>query len=149
VPKNKWLPALQNAQVIMVGGGGEGYLLKKMQESGFTEEIKTLLEDRVYVGISAGAMATGQLIDPQASEDLYKEPQISDEVAIGLKLVDFEVLPHFNDEYFSNVNEDNIKKVLKQYKITRPVYALSDGTAIQVINNEIKKVGKKSWRGCY
>jgi len=140
--KGRWLPALQNAQVIMVGGGGEGYLLTKMQESGFTNKIEELLNDRVYVGISAGAMATGVEVNPQMSEELYKEPQISTKKIKGLGFNGFDLLPHLNDGYFTNLTEENIKNILKKYNITRPVYALPDGTALQVIDDKIKKIGQ-------
>ncbi len=139
--RERWLTALKNADVIMVGGGGEGYLLTKMQGSGFTNEIEKLLEDRVYVGISAGAMATGVEINPLMSEELYKEPQISTEKIKGLGFNNFEILPHLNDDYFTNLAEESIKDILKKYNITRPIYALPDGTALQVVDDEIKIIG--------
>lgn len=139
--KERWLASLKNAHVIVVGGGGEGYLLSKMKESGFSNEIEGLLEDRVYVGISAGAMAMGVAINPQMSGELYKEPQISNEIIKGLGLIDFEILPHLNNNYFSNLTEENIRNILNKYNIIRPVYALPDGTALQIIDNKIKTIG--------
>ena len=141
--KEGWLSSLKNAQVIMVGGGGEGYLLTKMYESGFSDEIKNLLENKVYVGISAGAMATGVSVNPQMSEGLYKEPQISNEIIKGLGLTNFEILPHLNDNYFSNLTEKNIKNILEKYNITKPVYALPDGTALQIVDDKVKTIGEE------
>ena len=141
--KERWLSALKNSQVIMVGGGGEGYLLTKMYESGFSDEIKNLLKGKVYVGISAGAMAVGVSVSPQMSEELYKEPQISNEIIKGLGLINLEVLPHLNDNYFSSLIEENIKNILKKYNITKPVYALPDGTALQVVDDKVKTIGER------
>jgi len=141
VSKERWLAAFKKAQVIMVGGGGEGYLLQMMKESGFIEEIERLLGSRVYVGISAGAMALTPRIIPQVSKFLYKEPQVTNEKIEGLNFVDFSFFPHLNDDYFTNLTEENIRKITEEYNILKPIYALSDGTALQIIDNNIKIIG--------
>ena len=54
-----WLPAVEAADAIIVGGGNGGYPSYWMQESGLARKLPELLEDKVYVGIGAGsAMAT-------------------------------------------------------------------------------------------
>jgi dipeptidase E len=57
--EENWLPAVEAADAIIVGGGNGGYLSYWMQESGLARKLPELLEDKVYVSISAGsAMAT-------------------------------------------------------------------------------------------
>ncbi len=139
--KEQWLPRLEAADVIMVGGGFEGYLLRIMQESGFNNEIEKLLEKRVYVGNSAGAMATTPSIDPKVSEFLYAESQDSNKITKGLSLVSFSFFPHFNNGYF-NVKENVVEKLLKNSKLASPAYLVDDNSALQIVDDEIKKVGK-------
>jgi dipeptidase E len=141
VSKERWLAAFEKAQIIIVGGGGEGYLLQIMKGSGFTEEIERLLENRVYVGISAGAMALTPRIIPQVSKFLYKEPQVTNEKIKGLNLVNFSFFPHLDGDDFTNLTEENIRKITKEYNIPKPIYALADGTALQIIDNNIKIIG--------
>ena len=140
--KEQWLPRLESANVIMVGGGFEGYLLKIMKESGFNDEIKKLLKERVYVGISAGSMATTPTIDPKVSELLYEEPQETNKIIKGLGLVDFSFFPHFNDDYFKNVTEDKVQEALQNSSLVKPAYLVDDNSALQVIDNKIKEIGE-------
>jgi dipeptidase E len=51
-----WLPALEAADVLLVGGGNTGYLSYWLQQSGLAARLPTLLRDTVYVGVSAGSM---------------------------------------------------------------------------------------------
>ncbi len=141
VSKERWLAAFEKAQIIMVGGGGEGYLLQMMKESGFTEEIERLLESRIYVGISAGAMALTPRIIPQVSKFLYKEPQVANEKIEGLNFVNFSFFPHLDGDDFTNLTEENIRKITEEYNISKPIYALPDGTALQIIDSNIKIIG--------
>ena len=140
--KEQWLPRLEVADIIMVGGGFEGYLLRVMQESGFNDEIEKLLKKRVYVGISAGAMAMTPVVDPKVSEFLYEESQDSNEIMKGLGLVNFSFFPHLNDEYFKNVTEDKAKEILQNSSLVKPAYLVDDNSALQIIDNKIKEIGE-------
>lgn len=51
VPKDIWLPRLEESNVIFVNGGNTTHLMTWFNKSGLTEEIPQLLENRVYVGL--------------------------------------------------------------------------------------------------
>ncbi|MBA2678031.1 MAG: Type 1 glutamine amidotransferase-like domain-containing protein, partial [Ktedonobacteraceae bacterium] len=51
-----WLPALEAADVLMIGGGNTPYLSYWMQASGLAKRLPELLKNTVYVGVSAGSM---------------------------------------------------------------------------------------------
>ena len=100
------------------------------------------LKKRVYVGNSAGAMATTPAIDPKVSEFLYEESQDTNRMTKGLGLVNFSFFPHLNDEYFKNVTEDKVKEILQNSSLVEPNYLVDDNSALQVIDGKIKKIGE-------
>jgi dipeptidase E len=51
-----WLPAVEAADVIIVGGGITAYLSYWLHESGLAQKLPELLKTKVYVGASAGSM---------------------------------------------------------------------------------------------
>src|SRR6478609_1233861 len=56
LPVELWLPELQAADVILVGGGNTGYLSYWFRESGLADVLPGLLHHTVYVGASAGSV---------------------------------------------------------------------------------------------
>ena len=56
IDKKLWLPRLEYATVIVMGGGSSSYLLEQIKKSGLQQELPALLEKRLYVGISAGSI---------------------------------------------------------------------------------------------
>src|SRR5581483_11931094 len=51
-----WLPQLETADALVVGGGESLYLCYWMWQSGLVETLSSLLQERVYVGASTGSM---------------------------------------------------------------------------------------------
>jgi dipeptidase E len=64
LPKEVWLPRLQGADVIVVGGGHTGHLMRTIHSSEFANEVRDLFKNRIYVGISAGSMVAGPQLNP-------------------------------------------------------------------------------------
>lgn len=134
--KDQWLPRLEKANVIFVGGGNTIYLMEQIVKSGLQEELPRLLKDRVYVGISAGSIVLSKTLMP-ISSTLYEED--GSKKLDGLGYVNFHVFPHLNAPYFEKVTEENIKSNLHQFDST--VYAIDDETAIQITGDSMKTVG--------
>jgi dipeptidase E len=59
VPTERWLPQLESADVVMVGGGNTPYLSFWFERSGFAALLPRLLRRAVYVGVSAGSLVVG------------------------------------------------------------------------------------------
>ncbi len=55
IEKERWVPWVQEADVLLVDGGDALYLCHWMRESGFVELMPSLSET-VWVGVSAGSM---------------------------------------------------------------------------------------------
>ncbi len=54
IARTVWLPAVEEADVLLVNGGDTIYLDRWMRESGLAELLPSL--DLVYVGLSAGSL---------------------------------------------------------------------------------------------
>lgn len=145
--------ALREADVIFVGGGNTFYLSYWLQKSGLFELLPELLQTKVYAGISAGSMITGQslvlssqaLNNPKAFEDKdYDEVgPTGQSSAETLKLVSFIFRPHLNSRFFSTVRIDELKEKVKG--LGSPVYALDDDSALKIVDGEVEVISEGEW----
>lgn len=134
---------LAAADVLFFEGGNSYHLMEWLDRSGLSARLPALLEDKVYVGVSAGSMVTGKDLNLKVSQALYEEDLERTEDMAGLKLVDFYVLPHLNSPYFPNVREAFIKEVI--YGITETVYAIDDDSALKVIDGQAEIISEGKW----
>lgn len=133
IPKEIWLPRIQESNVIFVNGGNTTHLMKCFNESGLTDEIPGLLKTRVYVGISAGSYI--------ATPDLRFNTDNVDVVLDGLKLVDFGLQVHLNNPKFPVAKSlDAVKKRVESCPYT--VYTFDDQMAIYVDGDKVEVVGE-------
>ncbi len=140
--KEAWLPRLEEANVIFVGGGNTFHIMHWVKKSGLDELLPELLETRVYAGISAGSCIAGPTIF-NSVQNLFDEKYDS-EIKEGLNLINLQVIPHLNSNWFPKVNEDNIEKASKD--LTEPVYALDDDSAVIVNEDKIEVVSERKWK---
>jgi dipeptidase E len=143
VPKEVWLPRLQNADILMFGGGNTSYLMSQIHKSGLAEVLPELLQSRVYVGISAGSMVTSPNLLEKEMQRIYNEPIIEGASNEGLGFVDFLVVPHMNSPFFPRAAElvDEVAQ-----GVTMPLYALDDQSAVQVVDEKIDVVTEGTWK---
>jgi len=149
-----WLPALEAADVIIVGGGNTGYLSYWMHESGLAEKLPELLKNKVYMGISAGGvMVTHSLnISHEQLENtgIYYDDEYDEAAPLNagshwtLKLVDFVIRPHLNADYFPAATLENMEKWAA--KIDVPLYAFDDQTAIKVVDGKVEVISEGEWK---
>src|SRR5579859_4829824 len=110
LPREFWLPQLEETDVLIVGGGNEFYLSYWMENSGLFEVLPNLIKQgQVYVGISAGSMVVTPVLN--FNPDRFKTTGVYDDdeydegmpssagSAKTLPLVDFVVRPHFRSDY--------------------------------------------------
>lgn len=130
--------ALKNVDVILVGGGNTFHLLNQVRLTGFGEWLKTVLDNKVYMGISAGSILATPSI-AIASVDNGDENLCGITDLSGLSLVDFEVSPHTPEDVSLKGNEDYAKT------IKNVLYTLDDNSAIEVNGKEIKVISEGVW----
>jgi dipeptidase E len=92
---------MENAKVIVCGGGNTYYLLYHMKRSGFHTLLPDLLRKGViYVGSSAGSCVCSPDISyVKDQDDPAMAPELTDSTALGL--VDFEIYPHCIEDYYA------------------------------------------------
>lgn len=137
VPKENWLKRFEVADLICFGGGDEQYLVKMMRESGLAEILLELLQEKVYMGISAGSMVVGKLLPSELTKELWPEESFVGNEA-GMGIYDFSILPHLNSEYFAHLRIPLIESMKEKFPHT--IYALDDTSALKIVDNQIELV---------
>ncbi len=139
LPKAIWERHVAAADVICVGGGDERYLARIFAEQGWSTQLLETLNDKVYMGISAGSMVAGQDIGSTLITEIFPEEDFGDNRGVYLGLLPFAFLPHLNSSFFS-VRKDRLDNLASQF--TAPVYALDDLTALSVVGGVVTVVGE-------
>ncbi len=141
IEKEKWLPRLEWGDVIFFGGGNTSHLMYWVEKSELKGELPRLLKTRVYAGISAGSCMTGPTIY-NSVQNLFDEGY-KFKIEKGLGLVDLQLIPHLDSDYFPKIRPEFLEQAAKDIK--EPVYAIDDNTAVIVDGKNIKVVSEGKW----
>ena len=142
LPKKIWLPRIKDANVIFVGGGNTFHLMYWFEKSGLKELLPELIKTRVYAGISVGSCITGPTIY-NSVQNLFGE-KYELKIKKGLNLVNIQIIPHLNSDYFPKIREENLEIASKN--LTEPVYAIDDDSAVIVDGDKIEIVSEGRWK---
>jgi dipeptidase E len=134
-----WKPRLEEADVIYVGGGNTFYLLDEVRRSGFDTWIKEHIENKVYVGGSAGSIIATPSIG-LASVEPSDENVTGVTDLTGLNFVKFELSPHTPSMIPHEANEKYAASISNEF------YEIDDDTAIQVVDGNISVISEGSWQ---
>ena len=138
IDKERWIPWLQETDVLLVGGGDALYLCHWMRESGLADLLPSLSET-VWVGLSAGSM----VMTPRIGEDFVQwRPPTGDDSTLGI--VDFSICPHLAPEGMPG----NSMAEAEQWAagISGPAYAIDDETAFKVVDGTVEVVSEGHWK---
>lgn len=141
IERKLWLPRIEESEVILLGGGNTFHLMHWVEKSGIKDELPRLLEDRVYVGISAGSCIMGPTVF-NSVQNLFGEKNEL-QVERGLGYVPFHFVPHLNSPYFDKIRKENLEEAVKE--IDEPVYALDDQSAIVIDGDKMEVVSEGEW----
>jgi dipeptidase E len=132
-----WLPAVQEADVLLVNGGDSLYLAHHMRESGLGDLLPSL--SPVWVSLSAGSMA----LTPRIGEDfkVWNPPDGGDR---ALGIVDFSIFPHVDHPDLP----ENTMAAAEQWaaELGNPAYAIDDDTAIRVVDGSVDLISEGNWK---
>lgn len=140
--KNKTQQQLEkefkDKDIIFVAGGNTFFLLQETLNSGFGEIIKNHLgQGKWYVGSSAGSILPGPSLEPIVTLD---SPEAAAKLKSynGLGLVDFVVLPHwenpaFEPKYRKGIYE-NYKDKFKLVKLKDNEAVVMDGDTMSTVS---------------
>lgn len=143
-PREVWLPQVETADVIMVGGGHTEFLFDCMEESGFAQMLPEFLKTKIYVGISAGSIVCAEQMAMTGAGLLYYEDYHGLSDRRGLGFIPFEIRPHYKSDYFPKVNDEYLSKMAE--KMPCPFYAIDDNTAVQVVDGKVEVISEGEWK---
>jgi dipeptidase E len=143
LPKEVWEKRMKKGDILLFGGGITYHLSDWLYKTNLIYDLKKYLKNRVYVGISTGSMLTAKTLSIDLLDKIFTEEVNSSINPKGLGLVDFEIIPHLNDDYFNKVRLNFIEK--NKPKLDHPIYVLDDDSAIQVKDGEVKVISEGEW----
>ena len=132
---------LSQFQIIHFCGGHARYLLAQLHRLSLLSIIKKFVaEDKlIYTGTSASSMIVAPTLLNLGRLDDEIGESFSEAEQIGLNLVNFVILPHFNNPDFILSNYDSIQSTNYPY----PLIFLNDSQAILVEDDKFEIVIKK------
>lgn len=128
---------LRGADVVYCYGGTNHWLAHEWTRTGLAPVLRELLEEKVYVGLSAGSMIFSRR-HAAAVEALEDQEELAmlqlDEVGPALPLFDWSVAAHLGAPYFPHATDAWAASVAPRFG--GPVWFLSDGSALVVRDPE-------------
>jgi dipeptidase E len=161
IDREVWVPMVQETDALLVWGGDVLYLSHWMRQSGLADLLPSLPRETVYVGVSAGSMATTSTFgetyhdaprgsgEALTSEDVVfatPEGEISRFLvtARGAGLVDFALIPHLDNKDHPDASLANAEKWAARLPV--PTYAIDDETAIKVTGGTAEVISEGHWK---
>ena len=138
IGKQRWVPWVREADVLLVDGGDATYLCHWLRESGLADLLPSLPES-VWVGVSAGSM----VMTPRIGRDFVEwTPSNGDDRTLGI--VDFSIFPHLGHELMPWNTMAQAQRWAAD--IAAPAYAIDDQTAIKVTDGTVEIVSEGQWK---
>ncbi len=130
----RWVPWVQEADVLLVDGGDATYLCHWMRESGLADLLPSL-PDLVWVGVSAGSM----VLTPRIGGLFVEWLSAPDDRTLGV--VDFSIFPHLD------AFPTNTLAIAERWAadLDAPAYAIDEQTAITVVDGSVEVVSEGHW----
>jgi dipeptidase E len=137
IDRERWVPLVEETDVLLVNGGDALYLAHHMRESGLAALVPSL--SSVWVGLSAGSM----VMTPRIGEDfmVWNPPGGGDE---ALGIVDFSIFPHVDHP---DLPENTMAEAERWAGgLGNPAYAIDDATAIKVVDGTVEVISEGNWK---
>lgn len=135
VARDRWVPWVEEADVLLVDGGEATYLAHWVRSSGLGDLLPGLT-DTVWVGVSAGSM----VMTPRIGDRFVRwRPEDGDRT---LGVVDFSIFPHVG------LFPTNTMEAAEEWAagLGNPAYALDEQSAVLVDGDRVEVVSEGEWR---
>ena len=122
---------LSEAKIVFISGGNTFYLLQELKRKNLITYLKERIENGLlYIGESAGSVIAAPDIEYASVIDDETVATELDDYA-GLNLVDFYIVPHFEEEPFV----ESLRNTVELYKDKLDLKLINNKEAILVENN--------------
>ncbi|MEA3451868.1 MAG: dipeptidase PepE [Bacteroidota bacterium] len=137
--------AVENAEVIVVGGGNTFALTKKMQDLGLVDAIrKRILNNIPYIGWSAGSNVVCPTI--RTTNDM---PIVEPKSFNVFNVVPFQINPHYLDAHPNgHAGETREMRIEEYLEMNKEIFVvgLREGTMLKVSDNSLELIGERNAR---
>ena len=130
---------ISETKIVFVSGGNTFYLLQELKKKNLIPYLREKIENGLlYIGESAGSVITAPNI---GYADIVDDKALATELNdyTGLNLVDFYVVPHFEEEPFV----ESSRKVVELYKDKLDLKVINNKEVVLVENDEFRIVKEK------
>nr|WP_314395000.1 Type 1 glutamine amidotransferase-like domain-containing protein [Leptotrichia shahii] len=130
---------ISETKIIFVSGGNTFYLLQELKKKNLISYLREKIENGLlYIGESAGSVITAPNIE---YADIVDDKALATELNdyTGLNLVDFYVVPHFEEEPFV----ESSRKVVELYKDKLDLKVINNKEVVLVENGDFRIVKEK------
>ena len=130
---------ISETKIIFVSGGNTFYLLQELKKKNLISYLRGKIENGLlYIGESAGSVITAPNIGyADIVDDKVLATELNDYT--GLNLVDFYVVPHFEEEPFV----ESSRKVVGLYKDKLDLKVTNNKEVVLVENDDFRIVKEK------
>jgi dipeptidase E len=148
LPHQMVLDRLLHADVIYVEGGSHYHLARSITGNDLAAGFLQALEDRVYVGVSAGSMIFSRNLTEHSAGIIG---DIADLHVLGATTVrppfglfDWYLKPHLYSPDFPERDDAWADRIVGQADF--PIYFIDDETAVRVVDGTVDVVSEGRWR---
>jgi dipeptidase E len=137
--------AIQEAEIVFVGGGNTFRLVKSLHDHGLMDPIRhAIANGALYVGSSAGSIVSGPSLRTTKDMPIVQPPSFE-----ALALVPFQISPHYldpdpNSTHMGETQEQRILQFLEENDA--PVIGLREGSMLRVYDGKVFLKGPFSAR---
>ena len=130
---------ISETKIVFISGGNTFYLLQELKKKNLISYLRGKIENGLlYIGESAGSVITAPNI---GYADIVDDKALATELNdyTGLNLVDFYVVPHFEEEPFV----ESSRKVVGLYKDKLDLKVINNKEVVLVENDDFRIVKEK------
>lgn len=133
--------AIQNAEVVAVGGGNTFALLSLLYQHDLMDVIRKRVADGMpFMGWSAGSNIAGPSIRTTNDMPIVEPPSFE-----ALNLVPFQINPHYTEATLPNHGGETRKDRINEFIAINPkvkVIGIPEGNLLEVVGHQIRLIGE-------
>ena len=137
------LRAVQEAEVLAIGGGNTFHLLKMLYHYNLLEALHNRINEGVpYIGWSAGSNVTCPTIRTTNDMPVVEPPSFK-----AINAIPFQINPHYTDATIPGHAGESREERLKEFIEVNPdqyVIGLPEGMILRIISDSVELIGDKN-----